>query len=197
MVDRQVEVTLHFVALGGGHLLLGGGDEPGIGVRGDRVVDRRLGKQLIGRGKVRDRRLDGERRLLDPRQRLDCSLVRVEDRFAADGIQVIAVGEPPGRHPEAGGEAVPDAPDRIGQRFLRFLLAVQASSSWRLTRIACLASTAVWILTVIVNDRDWLLPALSVAEHVTVVIPIGNVEPEAGVHAFFARPLVASPNVAA
>ena len=36
--------------------------------------------------------------------------------------------------------------------------------------------------TVTVNDFAEVLPAASLAVHVTVVAPIGNVEPEAGVH---------------
>lgn len=37
-------------------------------------------------------------------------------------------------------------------------------------------------LTVTVNDAVAILPAASLAVHVTVVVPRGNIEPESGVH---------------
>jgi hypothetical protein len=43
-------------------------------------------------------------------------------------------------------------------------------------------SGGVVSFTVTVNVAFAVLPALSVAIHVTVVLPIGNVEPEDGLH---------------
>ena len=49
-------------------------------------------------------------------------------------------------------------------------------------------STAVVSLTVTVNVSLPSLPFASVAEHVTVVSPIGNVDPDAGAHAGVSGP---------
>jgi hypothetical protein len=47
-------------------------------------------------------------------------------------------------------------------------------------------------VTVTLNDPDAELPALSLAEQVTVVVPSGNVEPEAGVHVTGTEPSTGS-----
>ena len=56
---------------------------------------------------------------------------------------------------------------------------------------------AVVSLTVMVNDAVPVLPAVSVAEQLTVVVAIGNVEPEAGVHVTGREPSTRSVAVAA
>jgi len=43
-------------------------------------------------------------------------------------------------------------------------------------------------VTVTLNDADAMLPVLSLAEQVTVFVPNGKVEPEAGVHVIGIEP---------
>jgi hypothetical protein len=51
--------------------------------------------------------------------------------------------------------------------------------------------------TVTVNDAEPVFPVVSVAEHVTVVVPSGNVLPEAGAQVAGKGPSTASTAVAA
>src|SRR5215831_19468863 len=51
---------------------------------------------------------------------------------------------------------------------------------------------AVVSLTVTVNDAEATLPALSDAVHVTVVVPSGKVDPDAGVHVTGTTPSTSS-----
>ena len=70
------------------------------------------------------------------------------------------------------------------------LLVAEASCAWSEASTACFVCLSV--RTVSVKDFDWLLPALSVAAHVTVVTPNANVLPDAGAQPLVARPLVLS-----
>src|SRR5262245_61695638 len=58
----------------------------------------------------------------------------------------------------------------------------------RFTALGVTSMVGVATVTVTVNEALAVLPELSVAAHVTVVVPIGNVLPEGGVHTNDANP---------
>jgi len=118
----------------------------------------------------------------------------------SDEVQVTVVLSSGNRWPETGSHETGRDPSTRSSAVGS--VKVNGAPDALTAAIVVLAGTSVrtgpavsW--TVIVNVADPVLPFASVAEHVTVVMPSTNIEPEAGIHGAARDPLTASDAVPA